>query len=100
MVDDTLQVILLHVDYLKMLCLDFQKWVTWDPVEVTKHFMKQLESILRTHICVSWRQTIKLLQWNLSITTTEWDTSLPSGAHLGGPRPPRWATEGRKCFQE
>ena len=40
------------------------------------------------------------LQWNLSITTTYWDTSLPSGAHLGGQGPPRWATEGRNCYQE
>ena len=37
------------------------------------------------------------LQWNLSITTTQWDTSLPSGAHLGGQGPPRWAPEGRNC---
>ena len=28
------------------------------------------------------------IQWNLSITTTLWDTSLPSGAHLVGPWPP------------
>ena len=37
------------------------------------------------------------IQWNLSITTTEWDTYLPSGAHLGGHGPPRWAPEGRNC---
>ena len=37
------------------------------------------------------------IQWNLSITTTWWDTSLPSGAHLGGQGPPRWAPEGRNC---
>ena len=30
-----------------------------------------------------------ILQWNLSITTTQWDTSLPSGAHLGGQEWPR-----------
>ena len=36
-----------------------------------------------------------ILQWNLSITTTLWDTSLPSGAHLVGQGPPRWAPEGR-----
>ena len=36
-----------------------------------------------------------ILQWNLSVTTTQWDTSLPSGAHLGGQGPPRWAPEGR-----
>ena len=41
-----------------------------------------------------------LVQWNLSITTTYWDTSLPSGAHLGGRWPPRWAPEGRNCYQE
>ena len=40
------------------------------------------------------------VQWNLSITTTDWDTSLPSGAHLGGQGPPRWAPEGRNCLQE
>ena len=38
-----------------------------------------------------------LLQWNLSITTTLWDISLPSGAYLGGQGPPRWAPEGRNC---
>ena len=27
------------------------------------------------------------IQWNLSITTTSWDTSLHSGAHLGGQGP-------------
>ena len=37
------------------------------------------------------------IQWNLSITTTQWDTALPSGAHLGGQGPPRWAPEGRNC---
>ena len=37
------------------------------------------------------------IQWNLSITTTQWDTSLPSGAHLGDQGPPRWAPEGRYC---
>ena len=37
------------------------------------------------------------VQWNLSITTTWWDTSLPSGAHLAGQGPPRWAPEGRNC---
>ena len=26
-----------------------------------------------------------MLKWNLSITTTEWDPSLPFGDHLGGP---------------
>ena len=31
------------------------------------------------------------VQWNLSLTTTQWDTSLPSGAHLGG------APECRNC---
>ena len=38
-----------------------------------------------------------LIQWNLSITITQWDTYLPSGAHLGGQGPPRWAPEGRNC---
>ena len=38
-----------------------------------------------------------LIQWNLSITTTQRDTFLPSGAHLGGQGPPRWAPEGRHC---
>ena len=38
-----------------------------------------------------------LIQWNLSITTTSWDTSLPSGAHLAGQGPPRWASESRHC---
>ena len=38
-----------------------------------------------------------VVQWNLSITTTYWDTSLPSGAHLGGQGPPRWPPEGRNC---
>ena len=28
---------------------------------------------------------------------TEWDTYRPSGAHLGGQGPPRWAPEGRIC---
>ena len=37
------------------------------------------------------------IQWNLSITTTEWETCLPSGAHLGGKGTPRWAPEGRNC---
>ena len=37
------------------------------------------------------------LQWNLSITITLGDTSLPSGAHLGGQGPPRRAPEGRQC---
>ena len=37
------------------------------------------------------------IQWNLSITTIWWDTSLPSGAHLGGHGPPRWAPEDRNC---
>ena len=36
-----------------------------------------------------------MIQWNLSITTTQRTTSLPSGAHLGGQGPPRWAPEGR-----
>ena len=40
------------------------------------------------------------MQWNLSIATTKWDTSLPSGAHLGGQGPPRWAPGGRNCYQE
>ena len=39
--------------------------------------------------------TNNCVHWNLSITTTLWDTSLPSGAHLGGQGPPRWAPEGR-----
>ena len=39
----------------------------------------------------------RVLQWNLSITTTNWDTSLPSGAHLGDQGPPRWDPEGRNC---
>ena len=39
--------------------------------------------------------TSGMIQWNLSITTTEWDTSLPSGAHLGDQAP-----EGRNCWQE
>ena len=34
-----------------------------------------------------------VLQWNLSITTTEWDTSLLSGADLGSQGPPIWAPE-------
>ena len=38
-----------------------------------------------------------IIQWNLSITTTQWDTSLPSGPHRGGQGPPRWAPEGRNC---
>ena len=42
----------------------------------------------------------QFIQWNLSITTTYWDTSLPSGAHLGGQGPPRWTPEGRHCYQE
>ena len=37
------------------------------------------------------------VQWNVSITTTEWDTSLPSGAHLGGPWSPRWPPEDKNC---
>ena len=41
--------------------------------------------------------TVYIIQWNLAITTTSWDISLPSGAHLGGQRPPRWAPEGRNC---
>ena len=43
---------------------------------------------------------VEVIQWNLSITTTYWDTSLPSGAHLGGQGPPRWAPGGRNCYQE
>ena len=31
----------------------------------------------------TWHKIIYHIQWNLSITTTWWDTSLPSGAHLG-----------------
>ena len=42
-------------------------------------------------------KTIYHVQWNLSIATTQWSTSLPSGAHLGGQGPPRWAPEGRNC---
>ena len=29
------------------------------------------------------KYAVKKIQWNLSITTTYWSTSLPSGAHLG-----------------
>ena len=43
---------------------------------------------------------VSQIQWNLSITITYWDTSLPSGAHLGGQGAPRWAPEGRNCKQE
>ena len=45
--------------------------------------------------CLSVDEKLKMLQWNLSITTTSWDTSLSSGAHLGVQGPPRWAPEGR-----
>ena len=46
----------------------------------------------------SWVERRKWsVQRNLSIKTTLWDTSLPSGAHLGGQGPPRWAPEGRPC---
>ena len=47
--------------------------------------------------CVSMRWRRNIVQWNLSITTTWWDTFLPSAAHLGGHWPPRWAPEGRHC---
>ena len=30
-------------------------------------------------------------------SSSRWPTYLPSGAHLGGPWPPRWAPEGRNC---
>ena len=64
-----------------------------------------------------------IIQWNLSVTTTSiikyfthdlfsnvftWRLEvpmcscwqyLPSGAHLGGPWPPRWAPEGREISQ-
>ena len=42
-------------------------------------------------------ERLYVIQWNLSITTTQRDTYLPSGAHLGGQGPPRWAPEGRHC---
>ena len=44
---------------------------------------------------LSRRRFISKIQWNLYITTTHGDTSLPSGAHLGVQGPPRWAPEGR-----
>ena len=36
-----------------------------------------------------WLNYFDEIQLNLSITTTLWDISLPSGAHLGGQGPPR-----------
>ena len=42
---------------------------------------------------VNWR----FIQWNLSITTTLWYIFLPSGAHLGGQGPLRWAPESSNC---
>ena len=48
-------------------------------------------------ISIPWWYSTGHVQWNLSITTTLVDTYLPSGAHLGGQGPPRWAPEGRHC---
>ena len=65
---------------------------------------KQSDTCVRLSIGGTSSQTIfnagLYIQWHLSITTTYWDTSLPSGAHLGGQGPPRWALEGRNCYQE
>ena len=57
---------------------------------------KEIEISIAGWVLSNWAQPGKI-QWNLSITTTLWDTSLPSGAHLGGQGPPRWAPEGRNC---
>ena len=37
-----------------------------------------------------------MIQWNLSITTTSYDTSLSSRAHPGGPGPPEWSLKDRE----
>ena len=52
--------------------------------------------ILCTTLCWQWDTEI---QWNLSITTTSYDTSLSSRTHPGGPRPPGWALEYRESYR-
>ena len=37
-----------------------------------------------------------VFQWRLKVPIYSCQTFLPSGAHLGGPWPPRWAPEGRE----
>ena len=49
---------------------------------------------------IFWAEACLDVQWNLSVTTTLWETSLPSGANLGGQGPPRWAPGGRHCKYE
>ena len=41
-----------------------------------------------------------VFQWRLKVSIYSWYQFLPSGAHLGGPWPPRWAPEGREVFHE
>ena len=74
------------------------------PERVSKNIVFKNKFIIASHNITTENALnvllMTLLQWNLSVMTTEWDISLPSGAHLGGPWPPRWAPEGRNCSQE
>ena len=58
---------------------------------VWRHIHYMSPRLLESTQNVDTRGLILLIQWNLSITTTKRDISLPSGAHH------RWAPEGRNC---
>ena len=71
------------------LFINLRLWVYWFKCIIYGNQTKQKHRLESIHL--------NIIQWNLSITTTLWDASLPSGAHLGGQGPTRWAPEGRNC---
>ena len=72
-----------------MIILPAKSCVTLPQFDRRWNKLKQYSCGSRCHIFGTINLTNEI-QWNLSITTTLWDTSLPSGAW-----PPRLAPEGR-----
>ena len=66
----------------------------------SKYQIFPLLSNLSVVVCLSWLYyrmlPVTTVKWNLSITTTSYNTSLSSRAHSGGPGSPGWALEDRE----
>ena len=94
------------------LCHDVTKYINNEVSQQTKHRPHPWAYVIhckKSYSVPFWLSYLPTLRYDnkslsqvwctvkLSITTTLWYTSLPSGAHLGGQGPPRWAPEGKNC---
>ena len=71
--------------YLMLISADPTKWYRARNRSSFSEYLLKIIPHIRGNELVHF--TAMIVQWNLSITTTWWDTFLPSGAHLGGPWP-------------